>query len=126
MSQFLWLVLLIDSLLMLLLGYRNVEIKHSLSCTGCIKNTVDSFSSDGKESACNAADLGSISGWVDPWRRERLLTPVFLPGEFQGQRSLVGYDPQGRKELDMSEQLNTQVPWVADFLMTLNILKCNT
>ena len=62
MSQFLWLVLLIDSLLMLLLGYRNVEIKHSLSCTGCIKNTVDSFSSDGKESACNAADLGSISG----------------------------------------------------------------
>ena len=62
MSQFLWLVLLIDSLLMRLLGYRNVEIKHSLLCTGCIRNTVDSFSPDGKESACNAGYLGSISG----------------------------------------------------------------
>ena len=44
--------------------------------------------SDGKESACNAGDLGSIS-----WRREWLPTPVFLPGEFCGQRSLVGYSP---------------------------------
>ena len=31
--------------------------------------------------------------WVGkiPWRREWLPTPVFLPGEFHGQRSLVGY-----------------------------------
>ena len=28
-----------------------------------------------------------------PWRREWLLTPVVLPGEFNGQRSLVGYSP---------------------------------
>ena len=28
-----------------------------------------------------------------PWRKERLPTPVFLPGEFHGQRSLVGYSP---------------------------------
>ena len=27
-------------------------------------------------------------GWEDPWRREWLPTPVFLPGEFHGQRSL--------------------------------------
>ena len=26
-------------------------------------------------------------GWEDPWRRERLPTPVFLPGDFPGQRS---------------------------------------
>ena len=26
-----------------------------------------------------------------PWRRERLPTPVFLPGEFHGQKSLAGY-----------------------------------
>ena len=45
--------------------------------------------------------------WVGkiPWKRERLPTPVFLPGEFHGERSLVGYSPQGRKELDMTEQL---------------------
>ena len=33
--------------------------------------------------------------WVRkiPWRREGLPTPVFLPGEFHGQRSLMGYSP---------------------------------
>ena len=32
-------------------------------------------------------------------------TPVFLPGEFHGQRSLAGYSPWGLKESDMTEQL---------------------
>ena len=32
-------------------------------------------------------------------------TPVFLPGESHGQKSLVSYSPWGRKELDMTEQL---------------------
>ena len=30
-------------------------------------------------------------------------TPVFLPGEFHGQRSLEGYSPWGHKESDMTE-----------------------
>ena len=30
-------------------------------------------------------------------------TPVFWPGEFHGQRSLVGYSPWGHKEQDMTE-----------------------
>ena len=30
-------------------------------------------------------------------------TPVFLPGEFHGQRSLAGYSPWGHKELDITE-----------------------
>ena len=44
--------------------------------------------------------------WVGkiPWRRKLQLTPVFLPGESHGQRSLVGYCPWGHKELDMIEQ----------------------
>ena len=35
--------------------------------------------------------------WVRkiPWRMDWLSTPVFLPGEFHGQRSLVGHSPQG-------------------------------
>ena len=41
-----------------------------------------------------------------PWRRKWLSTPVFLPGEFHGLRSLVDYSPWGRKESDMTEQLN--------------------
>ena len=59
--------------------------------------------SDGKESACNAGDLSSILGI--PWRREWLATPEFLPGEFHGQQSLVGYSLWGCKELDMTGQL---------------------
>ena len=38
-----------------------------------------------------------------PWRRQP--TPVFLPGEFHGQRSLAGYSPWGCKELDMVKLL---------------------
>ena len=40
--------------------------------------------------------------WVGkiPWRRKWLPTPVFLPGEFHGQRGLGGYRPWGHKESD--------------------------
>ena len=38
-----------------------------------------------------------------PWRRACQLTPVFLPGESHGQRSLVGYSPSDLKELNMTE-----------------------
>ena len=45
--------------------------------------------------------------WVGkiPWRREWLPTPVFLPQEFHGQRSLVAYSPRDHKESDTTEQL---------------------
>ena len=42
-------------------------------------------------------------GWEDPWRKERLPTPVFLPRESHGQRNLEGYSPWGRKELNMTK-----------------------
>ena len=61
--------------------------------------------SDGKESACNAEDPGSNSGLVIPPGEGNGYTPVFLPGEFHGQRSLVGYSPRGHKELNITEQL---------------------
>ena len=32
-------------------------------------------------------------------------TPVFLPGEFRGQKNLVSYSPWRHKESDMTEQL---------------------
>ena len=43
-----------------------------------------------------------VHPWVTkiPWRRKWQPTAVFLPGEFHGQRSLVGYSPWGHKELD--------------------------
>ena len=44
-------------------------------------------------------------GWEIPGRRVWQPTPVFLPGEFHGQRSLVGYSPRGCKESDTTERL---------------------
>ena len=41
----------------------------------------------------------------NPWRRKWQPTPVFLPRESHGQRSLVGYSPWGGKESDITEQL---------------------
>ena len=59
-------------------------------------------SSIGKESALNAGDLSSIPGLGRvPWRRERLLTTVFWPGEFHGL-----YSPWDHKESDMTERLS--------------------
>ena len=46
-----------------------------------------------------------------PWIRKWQSTPVFLSEESYGQRSLVGYSPYGRKELDMTEAAeHTHVP----------------
>ena len=51
--------------------------------------------------------------WFNPWvekiplRREWTLTPVFLPGKFHGQMSLVGYCPWGHKGSNMTETTNT-------------------
>ena len=46
--------------------------------------------------------------WVGkiPWRRERLPTPVFLFGEFHGQRNLVGYSLWDCKESDTTKRLS--------------------
>ena len=40
--------------------------------------------------------VGSL-GWEDPLRRKWHPTPVFLPGDSHGQRSLAGYSPWGHK-----------------------------
>ena len=55
--------------------------------------------SAGKESACNGGRPG-FHPWVGkiPWRRKKLLTPVFWPREFHGL-----YSPCGHKESDITE-----------------------
>ena len=61
--------------------------------------------SDGKEPAGNAGDLGAIPGLRKSPRREWKPTPVFLTGEFHGQRSLGGCSTWTHKELDTTERL---------------------
>ena len=53
---------------------------------------------------CRGSRFSPWAGKI-PWRWEWLPTPVFLPGEFHGQRSPVGYSPWGCKELDITKRL---------------------
>ena len=57
---------------------------------------------------CSAGDLGSIPGLG----RKLQPTPVFFPGKPRGQRNLVGYSPEGRKESRHS--------WVTSFSLSLS------
>ena len=60
-----------------------------------------------KNLPANAGDTGDgFNTWVRkiPWSRKWQPTPVFLPGESHGQRSLVYYSTCGHKESDMIEQ----------------------
>ena len=70
-----------------------------------------------KSLACNVEDPGSV---LRSWRRKWLPTPVFWlptpvfwPGEFYGQRSLMGYSPWGHKESDMAEWLTLKFLWAS-------------
>ena len=78
----------------------------------------------------------SLQGWGPgfhpwfkkiPWRRELQLTPVFLPGEFHGQRSLAGYSSWGHKESDMIERLTLWevVKWRQTYLTTMFFFHVN-
>ena len=64
-------------------------------------------SANGKEPTCQCRrhKRHGFSSWVrkTPWRRAWQPTPVFLPRESHGQRSLVGCSPWGRTESDTTE-----------------------
>jgi len=53
-------------------------------------------------------EMVQFDPWVRkiPWRRPWQPTPVFLPGQFHGQRSLRSYSPRGHKELDVTERIS--------------------
>ena len=64
--------------------------------------------SDGKKYACNVGDLGSIPGMGRSLRGGHSNPIQYSCLEnLHGQRSLAGYNPWGRKESDMTEQLIT-------------------
>ena len=46
-------------------------------------------------------------GWEIPWRRTWQLTPVFLPRQSHGQRSLAGSSPWSHQESDTTEYTHT-------------------
>ena len=78
-----------------------------LQCS-CLENPTDG-------GTCRLQSMGSLrvthdwATWISlftfmHWRRKWQPTPVFLPGESQGQGSLVGCHLWGRTESDMTEE----------------------
>ena len=63
---------------------------------------------DWTQAACIAGKFFTVEQSGKSWRKWQP-TPVFMPGEFHGQRSLVGYSPWVCKQLDTTEQLTK--PW---------------
>ena len=74
------------------------------------------YLSDQKESACNAGDPGSVP-WSgrSPGGGNWQPTPVFLPGQYHGQRSQAGYSLWVHKESDTTEQLTFLLFWLLNF-----------
>ena len=62
--------------------------------------------SAGKESSCNAGNPDLIPGMRRSPGEGNEYPFQYSPGEFHGQSSLVGYNPWGHKELDITERLS--------------------
>ena len=87
-----------------------------------------------KKKICLQCGRWRFSPWFGKisWRRKWLPTPIFLPKEFHGQRSLVGYSPWDLKELDTTEQLtlslsvilNTNLDSILKSRDTEAVLRC--
>ena len=64
--------------------FNNLKINtlKAIIWASLVAQTVKNLPAAGKESTCNAGDMGSIPGLRKiPWRRAWQPTPVFLPGE---------------------------------------------
>ena len=74
-------------------------------------------------SICLQCGRPGFDPWVGkiPWRRRWQPTPVFLPGESHGERSLVGYSPCGHKELDMTERLHFHFHFIRFSIVTVPV-----
>ena len=71
-----------------------------------------------KKKICLQCRRPAFDPWVEkiPWRRKWQPTPVFLPGESHGQRSLAGYSPWGHEVSNMTEGLIHKTPTVLQAL----------
>ena len=112
LSNFLLLVYIINADFYVLILYPATVPNSLVSFSRILVFSMYSFLSfpkwfSSKESTCQYR-RHRFDPWVRkiPCRRAQQPTPVFLLGEPHGQRSLVGYSPLGRKELDTTERLH--------------------
>ena len=81
-------------------------------CAHTVGQKVGHFEWQGFPGGLDGKDLPAMQetqvqslGQEDSLEKGMGTTPLFLPGEFHGQRSLAGYSPRGHKELDTTECL---------------------
>jgi len=79
----------------------------------------------GEEPACQCGRRRRRRVWTlgqeDPWRRKWQPTPIFLPGEFKGQRRLAGYSSLGSQELNTTEHVRTCfLGWDSSYMSAWN------
>ena len=106
--------------------YLGLDLGSSLNQEGpsCHFHLIPDFpgGTSGKEPACQCRrhKRHGFNPWIGkiPWRRAWQPTPVFLPREFHGQRSLESYSPWNREESDTIEMIehafsgkNSEILW---------------
>ena len=87
--------------------YTYIYVFVQVFCIYMVYTRSSQVTQSGKEPSCQCRRYRRrrFDPWIRkiPWRRAQKPTPVFLPGESNGQRSLMGYSPQGCKKLDTTE-----------------------
>ena len=68
------------------------------------------------------ANPGFGTKYLVSWSRKWQPTPVFLPGKFHGQRSLVGCSPWGLKESDTTDRLSAHIHLVSRLYTLLPVI----
>ena len=75
-----------------------------------------------QESACNAGDLGLVPGLGRfPWRREKLHTPVFWPGEFHGLYTVHVVTKSWTRLSDLHTHTYHSPQWLYQFTFTQRV-----
>ena len=84
--------------------FNQISIRIAYLTSYCVSRWASPEAQMVKNPPANRGDPSSIPGLGRvPWRRKWQPTPVFLPGEAHGQRSLEGYSPWGHKGSDTTE-----------------------
>ena len=87
--------------------------EHKAPVSLLVWNTLDIFKNPSADAGDLERQVWSL-GWEDPWRRGWQPTPVFLPGQSHGQRTLEGYKSVGSQRVrhDRSDLAHTaHAPW---------------
>ena len=114
----------------LVITYLHLSLNLAFNLDEIIQYVSFPGGASGKEPACQCRRCKRcrFDPWAGKilWRRTWQPTPVFLPGESYGQRSLAGYSPRGHTESDITEATqHTCTHIVCDLLQLASFIQYN-